>query len=80
MKLSAAQRADFVLKLGDIDIEQEISRADFERWIAHDIQRIEETVDEMLTAEGVQSGEIDGVFLTGGSSIIRRPPHPTPAS
>src|SRR5262245_15491655 len=62
VKLSAAQRADFVLKLGDIDIEQEISRADFERWIAHDIRRIEETVDELLTAEGVRSGEIGGVF------------------
>jgi hypothetical chaperone protein len=70
VKLSAAQRADFVLKLGDIEIEQEISRADFERWIAHDIQRIEETVDELLTAEGVQSGEIDCVFLTGGSSFM----------
>src|SRR6201984_1218728 len=45
VKLSAAQRADFVLKLSDIDIAREISRADFEQWIAHDIERIEETVD-----------------------------------
>ena len=55
VKLSAAQRADFALKLGDIDIEREISRADFERWITHDIQRIEETVDDLLNAEGCGS-------------------------
>jgi hypothetical chaperone protein len=70
VKLSAAQRAGFVLKLGGIDIEREISRADFERWIAHDIQRIEETVDGLLEAEGVRVDDIDSVFLTGGSSFI----------
>jgi hypothetical protein len=59
VKLSAAQRTNFVLKLGDIDIEREISRADFERWIAHDIQRIEETVDDLLDAEGVRVDDID---------------------
>jgi hypothetical chaperone protein len=69
-KLSAAQRVDFGLRLGDISIERQISRADFEGWIAHDIRRIEETVDELLAAEGVPSGEVDGVFLTGGSSFI----------
>ena len=53
VKLSAAQRADFVLKLGDIDIE-----------------RIEETVDDLLDAEGVRVDDIDSVFLTGGSSFI----------
>jgi hypothetical chaperone protein len=59
-----------VLKLGNIDIEREISRADFERWIAHDIERIEETVDDLLDAEGVRVDDIDSVFLTGGSSFI----------
>jgi len=69
-KLSAAQRAGFVLKLGGIDIEREISRADFERWIARDIQRIEKTVDGLLEAQGVRVDDIDSVFLTGGSSFI----------
>ena len=70
VKLSAAPRADFVLRLGDIDIEEEISRADFESWIADDINRIEQTVDRLLDAEGVQIDDIDSVFLTGGSSFI----------
>ena len=70
VKLSAALRADFVLGLGDIDIEQEISRSDFESWIAHDIGRIELTIDRFLETEGVRVDDIDSVFLTGGSSFI----------
>jgi hypothetical chaperone protein len=70
VKLSAALRADFVLGLGDIDIEQEISRADFESWIAGDIGRIGQTVDRLLDTERVRVDEIDSVFLTGGSSFI----------
>jgi len=70
VNLSAAPHADFVLKLGDVDIKREISRADFERWIAHDIQMIEETIDDLLDAKGVRVDDIDRVFLTGGSSLI----------
>jgi hypothetical chaperone protein len=70
VKLSAAPRADFVLRLGDIDIDQEISRADFESWIADDIGRIGQTVDRLLDTQGVRVDEIDSVFLTGGSSFI----------
>jgi len=70
VKLSAAPRADFVLGLGDIEIEQEVSRADFESWIANDIGRIELTVDRLLETERVRVDDIDSVFLTGGSSFI----------
>jgi hypothetical chaperone protein len=69
-KLSAARHADFVLRLGGIAIEEEISRADFESWIADDIGRIELTVDRLLDTEGVRVDDIDNVFLTGGSSFI----------
>jgi hypothetical chaperone protein len=70
VKLSTAPRADFVLKIGDIDIDEEISRVDFERWIADDIARIGQTVDRLLDREGIPPGDIDSVFLTGGSSFI----------
>ena len=70
VELSAAPRANFALGLGDIEIEQEISRADFESWIADDIGRIESTVDRLLETEGVRVDDIDSVFLTGGSSFI----------
>ena len=70
VRLSYAATATFALRLGKLNIEQEISRRDFERWIAGDIARIERTVDHLLQTEGVPFDEIDSVFLTGGSSFI----------
>src|SRR5215469_12904100 len=70
IKLSVAPRANFMLRLGDTEIEQDLSRADFERWIADDIGRIELTVDSLLETQGVRLDDIDSVFLTGGSSFI----------
>ena len=66
----AAPRAAFRLKLGDLMIEQEITRGDFEGWIAEDIAKIAQTADTLLETEGVGAEEIDSVFLTGGSSFI----------
>ena len=71
-RLSSVLTTNFVLRLGELHIEQEISRQDFEAWIADDIARIEHTVDQLLQREGVSIGEIDRVFLTGGSSFIDR--------
>ncbi|HEX3419246.1 MAG TPA: Hsp70 family protein, partial [Stellaceae bacterium] len=67
---SSVLTTNFVLRLGELHIEQEISRQDFERWIADDITRIEQTVDQLLQRESVSVDEIDSVFLTGGSSFI----------
>jgi hypothetical chaperone protein len=70
VRLSSVLTTNFVLRLGKLHIEQEISRQDFERWIADDIARIEQTVDQLLQRESVSVDEIDSVFLTGGSSFI----------
>jgi hypothetical chaperone protein len=70
VRLSSASTATFRLKLGGIDIEREILRADFEAWIADDVARVAKTVDGLLDRKGIQHEEIDKVFLTGGSSFI----------
>lgn len=70
--LSAAERATFAFDGGGVTIEAEVSRADFEAWIAVDVARIEATVDRALAAAGVAAADIDRVFLTGGSSLIPR--------
>ena len=67
--LSAAPSAAFTLRLGDLAIEQEIARADFEAWIADDIARIARSMT-LLATQGVAVEAIDSVFLTGGSSFI----------
>lgn len=68
--LSAQEEASFRFSGGGLEIETQVTRADFERWIAPDIARIEETVDKALTKAGVMPDAIDRVFLTGGSSLI----------
>ncbi|MBB5987756.1 Hsp70 family protein [Sphingobium lignivorans] len=68
--LSQAEHASFRFEAEDLLIEADIKRADFERWIAADIARIDATVDQALAAAGVTEADIDQVFLTGGSSLI----------
>lgn len=68
--LSAANHGSFAFSSDALNIHAEVSRADFERWIAPDLQRIGETVDGALAQAGLQPNQIDHVFLTGGSSLI----------
>ena len=68
--LSVEEHAGFRFTGGGLDIEGEVSRADFESWIAPDIARIETAIDAALLRAGVAPEAIDRVFLTGGSSLI----------
>ena len=47
-----------------------ISRKNFERWIAPDLERIGATADAALTKAGLEAKDIDRVFLTGGTSFV----------
>lgn len=68
--LSEQENATFRFSGGGLEIEQAVSRADFEGWIAPDIAQIEATVDKALAKANVAPDTIDRVFLTGGSSLI----------
>ena len=70
--LSAAETANFRFNGGGLAIEAAVTRDAFEGWIAADIERIAQTLDQALAAAGTASGQIDRVFLTGGSSLIPR--------
>lgn len=54
----------------DIHIEETITRADFESWIAPDIAQFSSTIDTALDQGGLVAGDIDHVFLTGGTSFV----------
>jgi hypothetical chaperone protein len=76
-KIALSQQESTRLKVasGSIRIDTEVTRAEFETWVAPDIVRIEETVDAAMVRAGVGTSGIDRVFLTGGSSylpVIRR--------
>jgi hypothetical chaperone protein len=70
--LSAAESARFRFSGAGLAIEADVTREAFEGWIAPDIARIDEAVTQALSRAGVATGEIDRVFLTGGTSLIPR--------
>ncbi len=68
--LSAGARATLRFAGWGVSVETEITRADFEGWIARDLAAIDGAVDEALARAGLDEGGIDAVFLTGGTSFV----------
>ena len=68
--LSSETRAEFRFSGGHVEIAAEVTRSEFEGWIADDLRRIEAAMDAALAKAGVAPEAIDRVFLTGGSSLI----------
>jgi hypothetical chaperone protein len=68
--LSAQDRAQFVFKDGDIQICQQVTRSAFEHWIAGHLEAIAKTVDDLMETCKVDAGQINRVFLTGGSAFV----------
>jgi hypothetical chaperone protein len=68
--LSHDTQGQFRFTGGGLDITADVTRAQFEQWIAPDLARIDACVDRALDDAGLTAGQIDHVFLTGGSSLI----------
>jgi hypothetical chaperone protein len=68
--LSANDQTEFRFQAEGVDIQAEITRRDFEGWIAGDVARIAGTVDKALADACVGTGDIQKVFLTGGTSFV----------
>jgi len=70
MELSSKEQTEFRFEGEGVDIRATITRRDFESWIAEDVARIADTVDEALRKAGVEADEVERVFLTGGTSFV----------
>ena len=68
--LSHAEQSVFRFTDGDLMIEAEVQRGQFEDWIAEELRAIEGAVDTLLEKTGVKAREVDMIFLTGGSSFV----------
>lgn len=68
--LSTQDRAEFRFQAGSISLVGGVKREQFEGWIAPELARIEEAVDAALADAELSPGQIDRVFLTGGSSLV----------
>lgn len=70
VELSHKEFAQFRFRDRGMNIEAVVQRADFEGWIADELQSIEECIDGLLKNSGVERGSVDRVFLTGGTSFV----------
>jgi hypothetical chaperone protein len=68
--LSDQPEATFRFADGFADLEAPVRRDAFETWIAGELQQIAACVDSLLLRAGIQTTDIDMVFLTGGSSFV----------
>jgi len=68
--LSQHESAEFRFHDGGLDLRIPVARREFESWIADDLHAIEESVDSLLKKAGVAAGDLERVFLTGGSSFV----------
>ena len=51
-------------------VERPIARSEFEDWIAPDLRRLADTVDQVLIDASLPPAAIDRVFLTGGTAFV----------
>jgi hypothetical chaperone protein len=69
-ELSTMMESEFAFESGAVTIRKKVTRDDFERWIAEEVNAMAACVDRLMRASGLAFGEIDRVFLTGGSSFV----------
>jgi hypothetical chaperone protein len=68
--LSSRETAEFQFACGTVRLDATVQRADFEEWISDERQRIENCIDGLLSSAGLSPGDVDRVFLTGGTSFV----------
>jgi hypothetical chaperone protein len=69
-ELSRAQISHFEFHHPTLSIEQNVERADFEEWIAPELDQIAEGVEAVMKSANITPEAIDRVFLTGGTSLV----------
>jgi hypothetical chaperone protein len=69
-ELSQRDEAEFRFRDGGLDLRIPVTRGEFEGWIADELSSIEGCIDTLLETSGVDSRDVDRVFLTGGSSFV----------
>jgi len=68
--LSTQECSQLLFRAETLVIEEEVTRGEFERWIAEELAAIASGVDDLLLRTGITPREVSAVFLTGGSSFV----------
>jgi hypothetical chaperone protein len=70
LELSEGRQSRFQFRDGPVDIDLEVYRGDFDTWIWDEVEQIADCMEGLLEACSVDPGEVDRVFMTGGSSFV----------
>ncbi len=70
VELSRNEEAEFALEAGALRLRIPVTRAAFEGWIAPELARIENSLEDLLARAKVAAEAVDCVFLTGGTSLV----------
>lgn len=68
--LSQGDEATLRFSHRGFEVAAPIRRADFEGWIAPELARLSTTIDRALADAKLSPGQVDRVFLTGGTSLV----------
>jgi hypothetical chaperone protein len=69
-RLSSKDAENLQLIFNDEEINMEVSRKEFDRWISGDIERLDSLITITLQEANLEPEDIDAVFLTGGTSFV----------
>ncbi len=70
VELSHSEASEFRFAEPGLSIVRRVTRKEFDKWIADDLRRFRIGLDRLMASAGIGSGEVDRVFLTGGSSLV----------
>ncbi len=68
--LSSEAATRFTFRAAGFEIDVAVTRAEFESWIAPELEAIEEALEEAFANASIDHRDVDRVFLTGGSSFV----------
>lgn len=69
-KIALSERDRTRITMERLAIDEEITRAEFERYIRKDLETVDRAVAETLERASVDSEGVDAVFMTGGTSRV----------
>lgn len=68
--LSSALEAELRFELDRFDVNWQGTRTQYEEWLQPDLLTIESCLDRLVESSDVRPGQVETVFLTGGSSFV----------
>lgn len=71
INLTDNDQADIIFHQSGIEIEETITIAELQEFLTPSLQKIKEAVENLMQSVGLSPNEIDSVFLTGGTSLVR---------